>query len=456
MSHFLTKALSHYNATPKRSLSFNNIARMATASTVQLSRRRKLQFSAPDLASDATQTTSKLLQDNHDQHHIFFNQQGFHNHIAHHLLTIFALGATPKELEQQYASNQDYQRPLHRSTSVQNLVFEDEAAIMAHLCQGRYYPDFLAFFQSEISKSSWQEVLQKYLLSGTALAETLFVRLWSSIYHPLIHLGFAIESAQPALVAEALAETAVHDAWIGHYLKPAEAAANVHRDGPSKSIVELIEAMHSDQTLRDAVRWSDSSMLRDGVISRAGERMVGYASQYHLQPTDDLMYKTAEMISAVAYFTGGAQRDDFEPNLNSSIFFSAFLEQDWLSDANKRRLLEWKVWNDLIMYASRKAPEPRIDIVRAYKPKHASDWEGVFDRVKTTPDDGHAAKLVRALAHGQRVCAPYEDRAEFRLKHDDWLQLGHMAIDSVEAGGPTWVRSTGFDEAWEEVPRAQL
>ncbi|OQO07689.1 hypothetical protein B0A48_07386 [Cryoendolithus antarcticus] len=437
---------------------------MATASTVQLSAQQKFQFAVPDLTSDAAQTTSKLLQDNHEQHHIFFNQQGFHNHVAHHLVTIFALGASPKELQQQYANNQGYQRPLHRSASVQNLVFEDEAAIMAHLGKGRHYPDFLAFFQSEISKSSWQEVLQKYLLSGTALAETLFIRLWSSIYHPLIHLGFAIESAQPALVAEALAETAVHDAWIGNYLKPAEAAANGHRDRPSKSIVELIEAMHSDQTLRDAVRWSDSSMLRDGIISRAGERMVGYASQYQIRPMDDIKYKTAEMINAVAYFTGGAQRDDYEPkydfyyihSLNSSIFFSTFLEQEWLSDARRRRLLEWKVWNDLIMYASRKVPEPRLAIVRAYRPKQPSGWEQIFDRVKTTPDDGHAAKLVRALAHGQRVCMPYEDRTEFRLKHHDWLQLGHMAIDSIEAGGPTWVRSTGFDEAWDEVPRAQL
>lgn len=66
-------------------------------------------------------------------------------------------------------------------------------------------------------------------------------------------------------------------------------------------------------------------------------------------------------------------------------------------------------------------------------------------------------EIVRALAHGQQACAPYEDKSEFRLKKDDWLQLAHMTIDSVQAEGPTWVRSAGFDEAWKSIPlRSQL
>ena len=27
-----------------------------------------------------------------------------------------------------------------------------------------------------------------------------------------------------------------------------------------------------------------------------------------------------------------------------------------------------------------------------------------------------------------------------------------VVIDSVEAGGPRWVRSTGWPQAWEDVP----
>ena len=100
------------------------------------------------------------------------------------------------------------------------------------------------------------------------------------------------------------------------------------------------------------------------------------------------------------------------------------------------------------MYASRKCPDMRMDLVRSYQPKKPSGWDEIQDRVNLMPDDdGHACKLIRALAHGQEICKPYEDRPEFRVKQSDWLQMGHMAIDSTEHIDPTWVRSAGFDEA---------
>jgi len=91
------------------------------------------------------------------------------------------------------------------------------------------------------------------------------------------------------------------------------------------------------------------------------------------------------------------------------------------------------------MYASRKSPSIHLNEIRNYKPKKPSGWDEIEDRVCRLEEDGHASKLVRALAHGQQVCKPYEDREEFRIKHDDWLQMGHMAIDSVEESEPKWV-----------------
>lgn len=229
-------------------------------------------------------------------------------------------------------------------------------------------------------------------------------------------------------------------------------------------MVELLDAVHADQELIDATKWSDGNKLRDGIINRAAEKMVSIASDYHVQP-DELEKKTAEMVNANAYFTGGAQRPDkaikwdfyYMHCVNCSIFYSAFLQADWISEANKCRLLEWKVWNDLAMYASRKCPDFRLDIIREYKPKQPSGWDAIEDRACALEDDGHTSKLIRALAHGQRVCGPFEDSKEFRVKHDDWLQMGHSVIDSVDVGDSRWVRSAGFDEAWENVPaRAQL
>ena len=124
--------------------------------------------------------------------------------------------------------------------------------------------------------------------------------------------------------------------------------------------------------------------------------------------------------------------------VNCSLFYDAFLkEATWISDENKARLLEWKGRLDLCMYASRRSPEPRMDVIKKYEPKHpelAKDigvgngsWGPIFTRVIRHNDDGHAAKLVRALAHGEDICAAYSvDDPRFRIKGDMWLQLGHM------------------------------
>lgn len=64
-------------------------------------------------------------------------------------------------------------------------------------------------------------------------------------------------------------------------------------------------------------------------------------------------------------------------------------------------------------------------------------------------DDGHAIKLFRAIGVGQQVTKPYESKDWVKIKGDLWTKIGHLVADSVESPGPTWVRSTGFDEAWK-------
>ena len=64
------------------------------------------------------------------------------------------------------------------------------------------------------------------------------------------------------------------------------------------------------------------------------------------------------------------------------------------------------------MNASRRSPEPRIDVIQSYEPKHpevandtsveANSWDHVFARV-VRHDDDHGAKLVRALAHEEKA-----------------------------------------------------
>ncbi|KAK5134324.1 hypothetical protein LTR08_006753 [Meristemomyces frigidus] len=437
---------------------------MATASKVCLTVNEKPEYFRQGILEGSANTTSKLLQKNHDEHHVFFNKDGFHNHIAHHLLTLWALRAEPEDIQKAYNVNEGYQRSLK---STEHSVTEDmrnPEKFSSHLGDGNYYHDFLLFFQEEIARSSWQEVVRDYLFAGDEQADDLLARLFGGFLHPIIHFGFGVEFHQPAIIAEGLAQAAVHGNYMCKLFVPAEKAAERRASEEPKTMVELLDAIHADKEMCEAPKWSDANKLRDGIFGRAADQMVEVASQFRLKP-GELERKTAEMTNATAYYTAGAQRADkiikfdffYMHCVNCSIFFSAFLKQEWLGDAHKVRILEWKVRNDLAMYASRKSPDIRLDIIRAYTPKEPSGWDEIEDRVCRLEDDGHASKLVRALAHGQRICEPYGDREEFRIKHDDWLQMGHMAIDSVEHPSQNWVRSAGFDEAWQSIPaRAQL
>ncbi|KAF2725422.1 hypothetical protein K431DRAFT_215297 [Polychaeton citri CBS 116435] len=429
---------------------------MATANTIRLDASQHPLYYVPGIENEATKVTSDLLNKNHQQHHIFFNNAGFHNHIVHHLLTVWALKAESSEITGHYNNNQGYQRQLPPVKRENVLEMADPEKFAGFLGNKRHYEDFLEFFKQEISESSWQEVLLKYVFARDARADDMLVRLFAGFLHPIIHLGFGIEFEQPAIIAEALAQAAVHDNWMRLLLLPAEQEA-AKRD-QTDSIASLIGRMQADPVIKSAARYSDGNKLRDGVIARASSRMVDYAAQVSTE-VDNLERATAEMINAAAWYTGGAQRVDKQVKfdfyyihcVNSSIFFSSFLKADWLSSEDKTRILDWKIRTDMAMYVSRGTPPIRMDIVREYKPKRPSGWEGIIERVCQFEDDGHTCKLVRALAHGQNVCKPYQTREEFKVKQDDWLQLGHMAIDSVEASGPNWVRDVGFDEAWEQI-----
>lgn len=141
--------------------------------------------------------------------------------------------------------------------------------------------------------------------------------------------------------------------------------------------------------------------------------------------------------------------------MNASLFLATFIKQNWLSASNKVRLLEWKVRADLAIYASRRSPDVSIEEIRNFKPRQPSDWADLQARACRIQDDGHASKLVRSLAHGGEICRPYEGNEDFRVKGPDWLQMGHMAVDSTEKVSPNgerWVRSAGFEKAWEKVP----
>lgn len=144
---------------------------------------------------------------------------------------------------------------------------------------------------------------------------------------------------------------------------------------------------------------------------------------------------SVDVIPPPVYYTSAAQRPTKEITLdffyihclNSSIFFSKIINLSFLDEQTKLRMLEWKGRLDLLMYVSRGAPELRLDEVAKYPAK--DDWSTVFTRTIQNPgDDGHLAKVARAVAHGQRVCQSFESQSaeKMPISGDLWLKIGNM------------------------------
>jgi hypothetical protein len=267
----------------------------------------------------------------------------------------------------------------------------------------------------------------------------------------------------------------VHDEWTSQFLLRVEKAAT---EPSSKTLVELLDEIRADKKLSTAAHWDDPNKIRDGLLKRAPDETIHYAKQWTVSP-GELEEKTAQMINASVYFTAAAQHppkqasnimSTFNPPtnqaaqvkfdfyfmhcVNSSIFFPTFNAQPWLSEASKLRLLKFKGYLDLAMYASRRSPAlPLTEIteyVPAAKDAAATSWPGIFARLLAFEDDGHAVKLGRAVAHGEQASRAYEGAKWARVSKPMWEKIGNMVIDSVEDTGATWVMSAGFEEAWRE------
>lgn len=148
-----------------------------SASQVKLSLEDCGVFHLPSVSSEAAARASTVLQENHDNHHIFFSQSGFHNHIAHHILTLYALGSSPGDIQRQYDHNKSRQRPQQPVDDSVIVDLHDYKKFHKYLGNERYYHDFLLFFQQEMEKKGYEEVINQYCLKGDERAGDMLIRL---------------------------------------------------------------------------------------------------------------------------------------------------------------------------------------------------------------------------------------------------------------------------------------
>ena len=204
-----------------------------------------------------------------------------------------------------YNNNSGYQiKASHPSEKAVAELEQDWEAAAKFLGQGKNYANFLRFYQREIEKKGWQDVVKEYLFAGDERANDLFARLYSGFLHPMIQLMYGIEFEQPAIIAAGLANASVHQNSLGKFFTKAEEAAN-KRNPQTGVLAELFETVRQHEKLAKSAHWKDPNRIYDGVMVRAPDEAVEFLSQVKIKE-DELEERTAEMVHTAAYVALGA------------------------------------------------------------------------------------------------------------------------------------------------------
>lgn len=97
-------------------------------------------------------------------------------------------------------------------------------------------------------------------------------------------------------MAEALAQAAVHEDYMKRFLWPAEKAAGGIGKPGKKTLLQIMDEIRADKKLCASVHWKYGNKMMDGVMTRAPDEMIKYASQFTVSG-DQLEEKMIEIIN---------------------------------------------------------------------------------------------------------------------------------------------------------------
>ncbi|MBW0533763.1 hypothetical protein O181_073478 [Austropuccinia psidii MF-1] len=158
---------------------------------------------------EAAEMTASVLAENESRYHCFFNERGFHNHIVHHALASYSLGANAETIKANFERQAVYQRPI---VGVENEEINSENWTF-HLEDENYYQKYLKFFSHEIKEKGAIKTVEEYVFNRKE--GNMLSRSFGGLLHPFIHWGYGLEFKIDHIVAEGLAQTAAHSPFAG-------------------------------------------------------------------------------------------------------------------------------------------------------------------------------------------------------------------------------------------------
>ncbi|KAJ7330859.1 hypothetical protein DFH08DRAFT_966615 [Mycena albidolilacea] len=314
----------------------------------------------PGSSPESTAAARKYLQQDYEQHH-----GGAHNHTPFHILVEWALGGSPAHLEAIWDQHVALERyAYHSPGSITPQTFGD------HLGDEEYYQAYLYFFSDLVLKKPVHVVLEEWVFSLKANFDTnshgqqpeMLNRLLAGILHPMLYVGYGLEFSLPGLVAEGLAQAAVHKI-VPSVLIPRSmfdtSTMGAHR--PGTHAFSIAARILRDSTFSNFVGGFDAAQSKFGMdIQRYAEEWLvdGVNAKEVAKKVQELVFLNV-MIYAVGGWRDGEGFHDAEFTLmhlvTSSMTLSSYMAVV-SSPASKSLLLRAYFSRSLSTWVSRGRP----------------------------------------------------------------------------------------------------
>ncbi|KAJ7806036.1 hypothetical protein B0H14DRAFT_2877127 [Mycena olivaceomarginata] len=333
----------------------------------------------PGSSPESTAAARKYLQQDYEQHHGFFNYRGAHNHTPFHILVEWALGGSPAHLEAIWDQHVALERyAYHSPGSITPQTFGD------HLGDEEYYQAYLYFFSDLVLKKPVHVRARRANFDTNSHGQQpeMLNRLLAGILHPMLYVGYGLEFSLPGLVAEGLAQAAVHKI-VPSVLIPRSmfdtSTTGAHR--PGTHAFSIAARILRDSTFSNFVGGFDAAQSKFGMdIQRYAEEWLvdGMNAKEVAKKVQELVFLNV-MTYAVGGWRDGEGFHDAEFTLmhlvTSSMTLSSYM-------------------------AVVSSPASKSLLLRAYFsqfPGPAPD-PSVIQSALVHPDD-HLSKVQRTLAH---------------------------------------------------------
>ncbi|SPO36850.1 uncharacterized protein PSFLO_02321 [Pseudozyma flocculosa] len=418
-------------------------------------------FAGFQRGDDVRTKIAQILNHNHEKHHCFFNDKGFHNHSAHQILADYAIGATAEQLDAHYEYQlthdlatgykfgdrsrydpyyQDPASPAGAAKGEQDAAAAQRARIEKitsanwtdHLGNPRYYWSYLHFFREQLESRGLGGCLEHLVLSDEANKDGrhMLARYLGGVIHGLIHFGYGAEFQLLPIAAEGLAMTTSTGLKHQHLFPPGWTERNLADPASAKRLVPLMKEMLDDDRLSPEALGltQNDSGLPDEPFEQGG-KAVGlindYADRWSLTAgpaadgkdidldavVADLAWFSVLVLGAVPKQGKYYKHDFFLMHANNAHIYTRTVVP-LLSRESQQVYLRGVVRYFLYFWIARGRPRFSTANWKAESDAAAAvGWERIFGMARAD-DDEHLPKAVRALyfySHHISSLPPAED-----------------------------------------------